>query len=555
MKRALSLGLGAATLAAAAGACIDTGRYNFFYSVDLTEVDYVVAGDDTLLRITSTIEVQPSDARILDSALVTVQSGGTSSDFDDPDVTVSETQIFGAPAERYRLELPSPFEDVDALDSFCSDNGRSADVTLRFYERENDRDPDVDPPLTLVAYTVSLVRAGLPTPSAVFGSLGLSVSSTFTTVPELSPVVPDGAGRVVFAARLQDPFSGSTRVDLFDADEDSLRLAGTTSTNYLELPAVFPIADDGFVLAAVDSSSITVQGLDAGAFQTWSRALVVTGQPDPALSALHASAIFEKGPNLLVAAQSSFVLTDDSGTLPGSLEPPAGRFYGAIRLELGPDGTLVDATVSDRDLLFYGELPGGDHIEVTSEVPPRATEATLRVERFDAANASLWAHEEPLLAYRVSAQLDQDGSLLLAVENSELGALIDVFRFAAADGAAVFHFTAPGRSPTVAVASGGRAIVGYFGSVANVPDGASVSVPARPAPIVVELDATGAITRAAQVACAGTPTVSGAIGRAPLMVGAFRDKVSLGDSALDFTSNDGFGGVGIGAALAAGTVE
>lgn len=554
MKRSHTFGLAAATLITLAGACIDTGRYSFFYSVDLTEVDYVVAGDDTLLRLTTTIQVEPSEARILDSALVTIQSGGTSTDFDDPDVTVSETQIFGSPAEKYRLELPSPFDDIDALDSFCSDNGRSADVTLRFYERENDRDPDIDPPLTLVAYTVSLVRAGLPTPAAVFGSLGLSVSSTFNTLPELSPVASDGAGRAVFAAKVEDPFNGGTRVELFDADEDSLRLAGTVNGNFIELPAVFPAANDTFVLAGVDSSTLTIQGLDAGAFQVWSRAFLVTGQPDPALSALHASAIFNKGPNLLVAAQSSFVMTDDAGTLPTPLEPPTGKFYGALRLEIDPDGGLVDATVGDRDLLYYAELPGGGHVEITSEVPPRATEATLRVERFDAAAVSVWAHEEPLLAYRVSAQLDSDGSLLMAVENSNLGSLIDVFRFAAADGSTVFHFSAPGRSPTVASSPGGRVVVGYFGGVVNAPAAASLAVPARSAPLLVELDASGTVIRAAQVACAGTPTVSSVIGGSPLMVGAFRDKVSLGDSALDFTSSDGFN-TSIGAALAAGTVE
>lgn len=554
MKRTHTFGLAAATLVVTVGACIDTGRYGFFYAVDLTEVDYVVAGDDTLLRITTTIEVEPSEARILDSALVTVQSGGTSTDFDDPDVTVSETQIFGAPAEKYRLELPSPFDDIDALDSFCNDNGRSADVTLRFYERENDRDPDVDPPLTLVAYTVSLVRAGLPTPSAVFGSLGLSVSSTFNTLPELSPVASDGAGRAVFAAKVEDPFNGGSRVELFDADEDSLRLAGTVSSGFIELPVVFPAASDTFVLAGVDSSSLAIQGLDAGAFQTWSRSFLVSGQPDPSLSALHASAIFKKGPNVLVAAQSSFALSDDAGTLPTALEPPAGKFYGALRLELDPDGNLVDATIGNRDLLYYAELPGGGRVEITSEVPPRATEATLRVERFDAADVSVWAHEEPLLAYRVSAQLDQDGSLLMAVENSDLGSLIEVFRFAAADGAPVFHFSAPGRSPTVASAPGGRVVVGYFGGVVNAPANAALAVPSRSAPLLVELDASGAVTRAAQVACAGTPIVNGVLGSAPLMVGAFRDKVSLGDSALNFTSSDGFN-TSIGAAVAAGTVE
>lgn len=171
--------------------CIDRSSSSLFVYIDegSAVATFRSGSDGPIVAISLDVYAENEGLTYLDSALVVVNTDGLSTTFNDPTIDAP-----GFPAEYdggvVDLEVPSPIVDIDTFDLFCESAGRSADVTLRFYNEQADRDVSLPPPITESSISLPLFRPGIAPAPNVFGSAGFQTTSAFGEGVSLSSIGP-----------------------------------------------------------------------------------------------------------------------------------------------------------------------------------------------------------------------------------------------------------------------------------------------------------------------------------------------------------------------------
>ncbi|MFO0554937.1 MAG: hypothetical protein U0271_41555 [Polyangiaceae bacterium] len=485
----------------------------------------------------------------LDSGSIQIQTPEGELSFDDVEVSGDfPIDVRGFFLQTLvNIEVPSPFDDFDRFDAYCNENGRSVDISLKFYSPEYDPDPGVAPPLVEVVGSTFLARAGEPEPPRIFDSqFGLASIVPGTTGSATTGKLrgdDDGAAFFVVPIEMQDfeggfeefsgpttgtPYASTSWFKYYSADRDSISYQGESNGLYSDLPAIASIPDMGLVVAGPTFDvppAVLVSTNTGGASLTFP----TTSNTAPEFSALHVADILpgatHGAPGFRVVVQSAYEL-DLAGT---PYTPPEGKYFGTVIVGVDQTYQIVSVEPLDRDLVELVDLADGGQLVATTDLPPLESAATLKIERFDSAGTSLWVYSLPTSARVRSLRPTADGGAIVALEDSAFHQ-VDVRRVSGADGSEIFHFVATGVSPSAAVGLDDSTFVSFNGALLDAP-AASVptELPPRQAPLLVELSPTGEIQRAAQVACSGSASLLDVSTGDVLVVGTYVGHASVGE--------------------------
>ena len=423
--------------------CIEEGTGYISVFVDPTQVvsEFVETDDGLALKITLKPSIDGDGNVLLDSALIVVNADGQTTSLADPEIEADGFPVAQFGETKVTLTVPSPIQEIDTFDAFCAANGRSADVTLRFFSDTIDPDTSVAPPVTDVVTNVPLTMTGAaPTPN-VFSSSGVGSFSPGTTAPKVESLSAGPGDTVLFVIdrRATSNLDGSAPFAFFRADHDSVEtLQGVTF--YEDTPQVASNSDGSVLYLAgrVLDDTLEITSLD------FSQQMQIQTNGAPEFDALRVARLSSTATGLRVIVQSAFQLEVDPEIVPaGVVDPPEGKYYGSFVFQLDDDFgfTVTSIDVAERDIISIIDMPDGGSLVTSTELPPRSEQTALRIERFDDAGALVWTHDEPVSAAQPDVLVFNDDSVLLSYEHIAPAGIIDVVRLSASDGAIPVSYT------------------------------------------------------------------------------------------------------------------
>lgn len=504
--------------------CVDNGRGSLSVDFDpqASSAAFVDSEDGLRIRVELSTYVDSDGEVLLDSALLVVNHDGASDALPDPDIETEAFPIEYSGVADIALEVPSPISDVTSFDAFCNTNGRSVDVTLRFFATSIDPDPEQPPPLTELSTSLPLRLDGTPVAPNVIDA---SPESSLNVGPgAVVKNVVSGPGETILFVASADTLQPTLQAYKADAEEQH----NIGLTGFARYPRVASSDPDVFYVAGVDSET-TASGPGPLRFRRiagpdFAEMSIERDATSPQFETLSIVALQPTPSGVRAAAISAFPLLDPG--IPGfEGDVPEGKYYGSFVIEgtYADEGlTLASVLRLEREIVSWVPLSDG-LLQVSSELPPRSPDATLRIERLDTAGEVVWAHDEGADGHDVDADTLPDGTVLVAYELSS--GFVEVLRLSGSGGSLLSRASFAGTHPTVAPYGADHIMLSFNG---RVPDPAVVA-PARPVPLLVELDAEMAVVRGVQIACAGSADLQRTADGSLLLVGAFGERFSLGE--------------------------
>lgn len=506
----------AAACVALAASCIDEGRGNLFVDFDpsATQATFIEGDDGLRLRLELGVFISSDGEVLLDSALVVVNHDGIATSVPDPDIETEGFPLQSTEQAQIALELPSPISDVTSFDAFCAANGRSADITLRFFTTSIDPDPSQPPPVTEFTTRALLTLPGQPGAPKVFDGHSAVLDTVGAPLVKSVEMGPDDSVLFVNVA----PTFPEVTLRGYRADSDSqegIDLVGLVGYPRLasDDPGVLYIAgpdESGglrFTRRADDETTFSIERADA----------------TPTYDTFNVVALRPTASGLAAAVISAYPLVNPiAGGVDGT--PPGDKYYGSFIIEATYAGGVLEPSAfvqPEREIMSWASLAGG-LVQATNELPPRAADATLRIELLDGGGAVTWTHDEPVAGYDVDIDTLPDGSVLVAYALAT--GFVELVRLSATDGTEVARASFRGHHPTIAAYGADNALVSFTG----IAPAEVAAAPAREVPLLLELDADMGVLRGAQVACSGTADLQRAEDGSVMLIGAFGQRVTIG---------------------------
>ncbi len=514
--------VGIAIVCTALASCIDDGLGYLFADFNplATRASFIESEDGLRLQIELETFIDSDGEVLLDSALVVVNHDDVSTSVPDPDIETQGFPIHLSGQPSITLDLPSPISDITSFDAFCDVNGRSADVTLRFFATSIDPDPSQPPPVTEIVTSVPLALPGAPAPTNVFGASSVATLGTSGS-PVVRNVVAGPNGSILFIVSSGDSQLSVTGYQATAESQDSIDSMGLFGYPWLASadPAVLYLAGVGdsggmrFIRRSDDEVSEFALQHEA---------------TEPEFEVFNVVALQPTATGVRAAILSSFPLTDPVIIDPAEGTPPADKYYGSFIVEATYDGLFEPTSVvqTDREIAAWVPIADGT-LEVTSELPPRSPDAALRIERLDTNGAVVWTHDEPVVGHDVDADALPDGTVLVTYELAS--GVVEVLRLSGVDGSELARASFAGTHPTVAAYGAEGVLLSFSGRATQE----GVVAPARPVPLLLELDASMTVVRGAQLACSGSADLQRATDGSLQLVGAFGQRFTLGEEVTD----------------------
>ena len=505
--------------------------------LDVPIVTIEQAGDDELLRLTMAV-FPDEEITYVDSAVVVIDTPTSEEVIADPEILTESFPIVltssSIDLQELALRVPSPFLSPPAFDEHCSLNGFAAEVSVRFYSPDADRNGAAQPPLGTTVVQTPLRRPGSPEPSRVFGSYGLNqgpaVSGSDATL-ELIPVAPTQT-KAAFAT-----YDGAGVFNVYTADRASLSQGLNMSFAAGTEPPRIALSDAGYYLGVIEmlTPALHISAQDESS-TAWTVAIPTDGVP-PEYNALRVQGTYPSwdGEEVEAILQSAFVLLRPDGS---ELSPPTDKYYGTATLQLTKDGEVVSLEPSARDVLTILNNARGS-VRVTAELPP-ASEPSLRIDSYDDQKVLRYSHSEPVRTTSVSVAEAADGTLVIAYVDAFFAKVVRVL-ILAESGQVISRYSTSGESPSVGILPNGNAALVFVGGSEGLPPRVG---PQRAVPLLVELGRDGQVIRGQQLACGGVALLN-TVNEEAILTGLFREFATLGEAVL--VTADG--------ALVAGTVE
>lgn len=512
-----------------------------FFDATTTSIAFAERGDDLVMRVKANLQVSTfGDGTVLiDSATVVANVDGQEVVFDDPDVETEDfplvDQIDFALAG-VTLQVPSPIFDVDTLEASCVANGRTLDVTVRLYATQNDRRASDQPPLTTSLITLPLVTTKEPPAPAIFGTTGTFKLPTVGLAAPIPLVVPGSDDDILFVIESRAGNASAFAPGLYQiyrADRDSAQSIRQSDQDFFEVPRILATEEGGAVLGGRNGSTqevgVLLIKLDDNDVATSTRVISADISGSNNADAMRLAGLFRSPNGYRALIQSSYPLLGPEGPV----SPPPERLYGSFIVEVDEGLALLSVQPSDRDVTHLERRPDGTTLRVSTELPPRYTAPTLRVELLDIAGEPLWTHDEAALTFQPVVRTTADGGVLLAYEPDQPGGTVSFVKLNGEDGSVELVFGSPGGEPSAAVLPNGNALLTFVGTSPQLEN-----VPPRSVPVLVEISPTGELVRSAQLACGGWAQLVNAADGRPTFVGAFQERFTLGESVIDVTEGE-----------------
>ncbi|NUP07392.1 MAG: hypothetical protein HOW73_15185 [Polyangiaceae bacterium] len=407
-----------------------------------------------------------------------------------------------------RLEVPAPVWGHDFLRG-CRMGSVKIGLQLRI-ERG-------DSPARTVQSSMELPLHAASIAPNVFSSSGI-IQSDDAVAPETSiELVPTPTGEVLVSLRT----AGGAR--LYRADQDALSLV-VDDFSWLDQARlrITPSASgDAIVGGRTGPFSVALHRFNGAGAQVGSGTIETA----------HFPAVEEKLElAALSRAHSGFfgVVRSAAPLVVGGVEhaAPTDKEYGSFLVQLDETLTPVAVTPLERDVRSWEVLEDGTILSTSTALPP-SDDSSLEIQRLTAGGEILWTYHLLDAPHTLVVRPLADGGVLAAYQepSNRVGyGDVTFVRLAGSDGTAMWSHHAFGTAPSIAVRGDGGAVLGLLGS------DPSLDLGNHDAALLVELSPEGQVLRGAPIACGGAGAVVDMADGSTLLVGAFEQQMTLGET-------------------------